>query len=69
VEWGLLLTLGENMWLTELELRHDHSPEVILQTGNGWYTEAHYRFDGGFIADKKCDPFRSLSTCTPRSGR
>jgi hypothetical protein len=51
VEWGVLLTLGESMWLTELELSHDHRPEVILQSGNGWYTEPHYRFDIGFIED------------------
>jgi len=51
VEWGVLLTLGESMWLTEWELSHDHRPEVILQSGDGWYTEPHYRFDIGFIEE------------------
>ena len=51
VEWGVLLTLGESMWLTEWELSHDHRPEVVLQRGDGWYTEPHYRFDVGFITD------------------
>jgi hypothetical protein len=51
VEWGVLLTIGESMWLTELELRYDHRPEVILESGNGWYTEPHYRFDIGFIEE------------------
>ena len=53
VEWGVLLTLGESMWLTEFELRHDHRPEVLLQGGRGWYTEPHHRFDIGFIEDEK----------------
>ncbi len=48
-EWGVLLTLGESMWLTEFDLSHDHRPEVILQRGNGWFTEPHFRFDIGFI--------------------
>ena len=39
------------MWLTEFDLSHDHRPEVILQSGNGWYTEPRYRFDVGFIED------------------
>ena len=52
VEWGVLLTLGESMWLTELELSHDHRPEVMLQSGKGWYTEPHYRFDVGLIEDE-----------------
>jgi hypothetical protein len=56
VEWGVLLTIGESMWLTELELRYDHRPEVILQSGNGWYTEPHYRFDVGFIEDAARGP-------------
>jgi hypothetical protein len=56
VEWGVLLTLGESMWLTELELRYDHRPEVILESGNGWYTEPHYRFDVGFIEDAARGP-------------
>ncbi len=51
VEWGVLLTLGESMWLTEWELSHDHRPEVVLQRGDGWYTEPHYRFDVGFFTD------------------
>jgi hypothetical protein len=25
---------------------------VMLQCGNGWYTEPHYRFDVGFIEDR-----------------
>jgi hypothetical protein len=50
-EWGVLLTLGESMWLTELGLGHDHRPEVLLQSGNGWYTEPHYGFDVGFVED------------------
>ncbi len=50
-EWGVLLTLGESMWLTEFDLSHDHRPEVILQRGNGWFTEPHFRFDIGFIED------------------
>lgn len=58
MEWGVLLTLGESMWLTEMELSHDHRPEVILRWGNGWYTEPHYRFDVGFIEDKKPDLFK-----------
>ena len=49
VEWGVLLSLGESMWLTELELNYNHRPEVVLEGGNGWYTEPHYRFDIGFI--------------------
>ncbi len=52
VEWGVLLTLGESMWLTEFELGHDHRPEVMLQSGYGWYTEPHHRFDIGFIEDE-----------------
>ncbi len=52
VEWGVLLTLGESMWLTEFALRHDHRPEVMLQSGYGWYTEPHYRFDIGFIEEE-----------------
>jgi hypothetical protein len=39
------------MWLTELGLGHDHRPEVLLQSGNGWYTEPHYGFDVGFVED------------------
>jgi hypothetical protein len=50
-EWGVLLTLGESMWLTELELHHDHRPEVLLQSCQGWYTEPHHRFDVGFVED------------------
>jgi hypothetical protein len=46
---GVLLTLGESMWLTEFDLRHDHRPEVLLQSGQGWYTEPYHRFDVGFI--------------------
>ena len=53
VEWGVLLTLGESMWLTELDLSHEHKPEVVLQSGNGWYTEPHYRFDIGFIEEQR----------------
>jgi hypothetical protein len=26
-EWGVLLSLGESMWLTEFDLKHDHRPE------------------------------------------
>jgi hypothetical protein len=52
-EWGVLLTLGESMWLTEFELRHDHRPEVLLQSGLGWYSEPYHRFDIGFIEDEK----------------
>ena len=54
-EWGVLLTLGESMWLTEFGLRHDHRPEVLLQSGHGWYTEPYHRFDVGFIEDGKRD--------------
>ena len=52
-EWGVLLSLGESMWLTEFELRHDHRPEVLLQSGPGWYSEPYHRFDIGFIEDEK----------------
>jgi hypothetical protein len=48
-EWGVLLSLGESMWLTELDLKHDHRPEVLLQRGNGWFAEPYFRFDVGFI--------------------
>ena len=48
-EWGVLLSLGKSMWLTEFDLTHDHRPEVYLQSGNGWYAEPHFRFDIGFI--------------------
>jgi hypothetical protein len=49
---------------TEWELSHDHRPEVILQSGDGWYTEPHYRFDIGFITDLS-EPARVL-TISPR---
>ncbi len=39
VECGVLPTLGESMWLTELQPGHDHRPEVLHQSGNGWSTE------------------------------
>jgi hypothetical protein len=45
----VLLTLGDSMWLTEFDLHHNHRPEVLLQSGQGWYTEPYYRFDVGFI--------------------
>jgi hypothetical protein len=48
-EWSVLFTLGESIWLTEFELSHDHKPGVILQSGTGWYTEQHHRFDIGLI--------------------
>jgi hypothetical protein len=48
-EWGVLLTLGECMWLSELDLNHDHRPEVLLEKGPAWFTEPWYRFDIGFI--------------------
>jgi len=51
-EWGVLLTLGESMWLTELEVNCDHRPEVLVQSGIDWYAEPHYRFDIGFIEDR-----------------
>ena len=51
VEWGVLLSLGESMWLTELDLKHDHRPEVLLQKGDGWIAEPYYRFDVGFVED------------------
>ena len=51
VEWGVLLTLGESMWLSEYELRYEHRPEVLLQRGKGWYSEPWYRFDVGFIEE------------------
>jgi hypothetical protein len=51
VEWGVLLSLGESMWLTELGLEHDGRPEVLLQSGNGWYAEPYHRFDVGFVED------------------
>ena len=51
LEWGVLLTLGESMWLQELELGYEHRPEVLVQSGKGWYTEPHFRFDVGFIED------------------
>ena len=49
VEWGVLLSLGESMWMTELEAGHghDHRPEDLLQSGDGWYEEPQYRFDVG----------------------
>ena len=31
MEWGVLLSPGESMWLTELELKYDHRPEVLLR--------------------------------------
>jgi hypothetical protein len=58
-EWGVLLSLGESMWLTEFELRHDHRPEVLLQSGLGWYSEPYHRFDIGFIDDGKTEPSSS----------
>jgi hypothetical protein len=51
VEWGVLLSLGESMCLTELELGHDHRPEVLLQSSDGWYAEPYHRFDAGFVED------------------
>jgi len=51
MEWGVLLTLGESMWLQEFGLGYDHRPEVLLQSGDGWYTEPHFRFDIGFVED------------------
>ncbi len=48
-EWGVLLTLGECMWLSEFDLKHDHRPEVLLERGKGWYTEPWFAFDVGFI--------------------
>jgi hypothetical protein len=59
-EWGVLLSLGESMWLTEFGLRHDHRPEVLLQSGRGWYSEPYHRFDIGFIEDEKPE-FRGLT--------
>jgi hypothetical protein len=53
VEWGALLTLGESMWLLELELGYEHRPEVLLQSGGGWYTEPHFGFDIGFVEDQR----------------
>jgi hypothetical protein len=52
-EWGVLLTIGESMWLTELGLSHDHKPEVLLVSGDRWYTEPYFRFDIGFIAPRE----------------
>jgi hypothetical protein len=49
VEWGVLLSMGESLWLTEFDLRYDHRPEVLLRGADGWYTEPYYRFDVGFI--------------------
>ncbi len=49
VEWGVLLSLGESMWLTELWLKYDHRPEVLLRGAAGWYTESYFRFDVGFV--------------------
>jgi hypothetical protein len=65
VEWGVLLTLGESMWLTEFELGHDQRPEVLLKSGLGWYTEPHYRFDIGFIEDRVPMP-RQVRVFRPR---
>jgi hypothetical protein len=48
-EWGVLLSLGESMWDSEFDLKHDHQPEALLQRGAGWYSEPHFRFDVGFI--------------------
>jgi hypothetical protein len=48
-EWGVLLSLGESMWLTEFDLKHDHRPEVLLQKGAGWIAEPYFSFDVGFI--------------------
>jgi hypothetical protein len=50
---AMLLTLGESMWLTEFGLRYGHRPQVILQSGPGWYTEPYYQFDVGFIENEK----------------
>jgi hypothetical protein len=61
-EWGVLLSLGESMWRTEFGLRHDHRPEVMLQSGPGWYTEPFHRFDIGFIEDEKPAPRISRKT-------
>jgi hypothetical protein len=47
----MLLSLGESMWLTEVGLGHYHRPEVLMQSGDGWYVEPHHRFDVGFVED------------------
>ena len=47
-----LWTLGESMWLRELDGKYEHRPEVMLQSGKGWYTEPSYRFDVGFVEDR-----------------
>jgi hypothetical protein len=57
-EWGVLLTLGESMWLREFDLSYDHHPEVLLLSGNGWYSEPSFRFDIGFIEDPGKTSFR-----------
>ncbi len=49
MEWGVLMSLGESLWLTELEMKYDHRPEVLLRGADGWYTEPYYRFDIGFV--------------------
>jgi DNA polymerase Ligase (LigD) len=48
-EWAVLPTLGECTWLSELDLKHEHRLEVLLQSGRGWYSEPWYRFDVGFV--------------------
>jgi hypothetical protein len=30
------------------DLKHDHGPEVLLERGNGWYSEPWYGFDVAF---------------------
>jgi hypothetical protein len=52
-EWGVLLSLGESMWLTEFDLAYDHRPEVLLQRANGWVAEPYFRFDVGFIEKRE----------------
>ncbi len=56
------------MWLTEFALRHDHRPEVMLQSGYGWYTEPHYRFDIGFIEEETGTGPMSQRTRLEQSG-
>ena len=63
-EWGVLLSLGESMWLREFGLRYEHRPEVMLESGQGWYTEPYHGFDVGFIETQETCFVRILTVST-----